>query len=77
MVEFGTQVCLIISISHFWKKSGLKSELVPLLNLLMGLLLTFFTMEDFNLMNLIQQGLLLGLSASGVYDAGKCFKSHH
>jgi len=77
MIDFSVKICLIMSIAHIWKKSGLKTELIPLLNILIGLLLTFFWLEDFDLMTLIQQGLVLGLSASGVYDVGSCFQKGH
>ena len=73
MVDFSVKVCLIMSIAQLWKKSGLKTELIPLLNILVGMLLTFFLLEDFNVTILLQQGLVLGLSASGVYDVGSCF----
>lgn len=74
MVDFGVKICLIMSVAQLWKRSGLKTELIPLLNVLIGLLLTFFWLEDFDFMILIQQGLILGLSASGVYDVGSCFR---
>ena len=74
MIDLGVKVCLIMSIAQLWKKSGLKTELIPLLNVSTGLLLTFFWLEEFNLMIFIQQGLILGLSASGVYDVGSCFR---
>ena len=73
MVEHGIMVCLIMSIAQILKKLGLRSEIIPLLNILIGVMMALFWLETTDLITRISQGLVLGLLASGVYDAGKCF----
>ena len=74
MIDFGAMVCIVMCVAQLWKKSGLKKELIPLLNLLVGLLLSFIWFGDLSYPELIQQGLIVGLSASGVYEVGACLK---
>ena len=74
MVEFGTFVCLIMIIAQTWKKLGLNTDLIPLLNVILGLILSYVFFNDLNHLYRLQQGIVIGLSASGIYDIGKCFK---
>jgi len=73
MVEHGVMVCLIMSTAQVLKKLGLRSEVIPLLNILFGVLMALFWIDEPDLITRISQGLVLGLMSSGVYDAVSCF----
>jgi len=74
MVEFGTLVCLIMVIAQTWKKLGLNADLIPLLNVIIGLILSLIFFGELEFLYRLKQGLMIGLSATGTYDIGKCFK---
>lgn len=76
MVEHGVMVCLIMSTAQVLKKLGLRSEVVPLINILFGVLIALFWVDAPDLITRVSQGLVLGLTASGVYDAVKCFDKY-
>jgi len=73
MIEFSAMVGLVIVVAQIWKKIGLSTELIPLLNVCIAVVLSLIFFDEFELSYLIQQGILIGLSASGIYDVGKCF----
>ena len=63
---------IIIGASQMAKGLGVKCKYIPLLNLALGLILSAFIM-GFNSESLLQ-GLIVGLSASGLYDQTKIMK---
>ena len=67
-------IALVIGLTQVMKKAGLKTKLVPLVSLLFGLGLSFlYTYSEglgFNWL-VIQEGLIVGLSACGLYSGTK------
>ena len=74
MLEFGTLVYLIMVIAQTWKKLGLNADLIPILNVILGLILSLILFGELEFLYRIKQGLMIGLSASGTHDIGRCFK---
>jgi len=74
MVEYSLLTCIVIAVAQLWKKVGLNTDLIPLLNICVATLLSIIFTADLELLSRIQQGLIIGLAASGTYDLGKCFK---
>jgi len=70
-VEVGIFILLIIGISEVVKNLGLKCKYIPLFNLVLGILMSTFFMTDLALRKSILQGLIIGLSASGLFDQTK------
>jgi len=67
-------VGIIMGISQLLKKTGLDPRVIPIFNVLLGTGLSLLYVNDFGFLGSIQQGLLIGLSASGVYDVCVSFK---
>jgi len=76
MVDFSMMVGIVMGVSQLLKKTGLNTQIIPIFNVLVGMLLSILCM-DLSLMESLQQGLLIGLSASGVYDVCTSFKKKY
>jgi len=74
MVEFSVMVSLTIVVAQMCKKLGLSIDFLPLLHLCLAIILALVFLNELIILNRIQQGILIGLSASGVYDMGMCIK---
>jgi len=68
MVDFSVIVAIVIGAAQLSKKVGFNPELIPLLNVLMGMALSMLLLNEPTMLENVQQGLLIGLSASGFYD---------
>jgi len=71
MIETGILIAIIVGISQIVKTLGLKTKYIPLLNLILGIVLTVFLTSHVSLQEGILQGLIIGLSASGLFDQTK------
>ena len=71
MMELGVLVAVIIGTAEIAKGLGAKPKYIPLFNLVFGLILSAFIV-GFNQEALLQ-GVIIGLSASGIYDQSKIF----
>ena len=71
MTEFSLMICIVMSVAQLWKKMKLNVDLIPLLNILVAMILSFIWLTDLELSFRLQQGLIIGLSASGVYETCK------
>jgi len=74
MNDFGVMISVLMIIAQFFKKIGLKSELIPLLNLILGVLFSIVWSDNYDLNRSVQLGLMVGLSASGMYDTCMVFE---
>jgi len=74
MIEVSALICLVMVIAQAWKKLGLNRDLIPLLNVISGLFLSLLFFNELEILCRIQQGVMIGLAASGIYDIGTCFK---
>jgi len=77
MIEFSAMVGLVIVVAQIGKKMGLSADLIPLLNICVALALSLIFFSGLETSYRVQQGILIGLSASGIYDVGKCFTERH
>ena len=68
MADFSVITTLVIGIAQLSKKMGFNPCLIPLLNVVIGMTLSLFLLRDSTLLDSIQQGLMIGLSASGFYE---------
>ncbi|MHA6260838.1 hypothetical protein ACXYMX_13215 [Sporosarcina sp. CAU 1771] len=62
---------LIIGIVQLLKITGLPKKMLPIVSLLFGLLAGIFYMHPGDIKGGILVGLMMGLSASGMYSGGK------
>jgi len=75
MIDVGVIVCMVMGIAQLWKKLKLNTNWIPVLNVLVALLLSLVWFDDLQLLFRLQQGLMIGLSASGAYDVCNSVKN--
>ena len=68
MTLFSIILCIVMSVAQLWKKLGLNTRLIPLVNVLVATTLSVIFSGGTGFLASIQQGLVIGLSASGMYD---------
>lgn len=73
MIEKSVMVAVIIGVSELVKKLGVPPKFLPLVNVGLGVIGSFF-LHDGELVGRIVQGVIIGLSASGLYDQKKILK---
>ncbi|CAM3936487.1 holin [Bacillus paramycoides] len=73
MVEISVIIAVVVSLSQVVKMLGLQTKYIPLLNLALGILLGVLFLP-FDIKMNVFQGLIIGLSASGLYDHSKITK---
>ena len=73
MTNFSMMVCLVMGIAQLCKKMGLNTRLIPLVNVLVATALSLIFPGGTSFLTSIQQGLLIGLAASGMYDVCMSF----
>lgn len=73
MIEITAMIGVVVGISQIAKTNGLQTKYIPLFNLTLGITLgVLFLSQDIK-MNLFQ-GMIIGLSASGLFDHTKIIK---
>lgn len=73
MIEITAMIGVVVGISQVVKTTGLQTKYIPLFNLTLGITLgVLFLSQDIK-MNLFQ-GMIIGLSASGLFDHTKIVK---
>ncbi|KIQ83121.1 holin [Bacillus sp. L_1B0_8] len=73
MIEITAMIGVVVGISQIAKTTGLQTKYIPLFNLTLGITLgVLFLSQDIK-MNLFQ-GMINGLSASGLFDHTKIIK---
>lgn len=68
------QVALIIGIAELWKRAGVPTRFIPLIDLALGLLsgsCVYGFMQGYPMVNSILIGIALGLSACGLFSGVK------
>lgn len=71
MIEKGILIAILIALSQVAKQLGVSTKYIPLFNLVLGLAMSTFFMGDLIMQERILQGLIIGLSASGLFDQSK------
>lgn len=64
-------VPVVIALVQVVKKFGINSKYAPVAAIAFGIGLTYLVLPDAILKDVLLQGLILGLSASGLYSGGK------
>ncbi|PFY63922.1 holin [Bacillus toyonensis] len=64
---------IVVGLSQIGKTIGLQTKYVPLLNVTLGILLGVLFLP-FDIKMNVFQGIIIGLSASGLYDHSKITK---
>ncbi|MBY0039181.1 holin [Bacillus cereus] len=73
MIEITATIGVVVGISQIVKTTGLQTKYIPLFNLTLGITLgVLFLSQDIKV-NLFQ-GIIIGLSASGLFDHTKIVK---
>ena len=73
MIEITAMIGVVVGISQIAKTTGLQTKYIPLFNLTLGITLgVLFLSQDIKV-NLFQ-GMIIGLSASGLFDHTKIVK---
>ena len=73
MIEISVMIAVVVGLSQVAKTIGLQTKYIPLLNLTLGIVLgVLFLPQDLK-MNVFQ-GIIIGLSASGLFDHTKILK---
>ncbi|EJQ55109.1 hypothetical protein [Bacillus mycoides] len=73
MFEITVMIGIVIGFSQIVKTIGLQTKYVPLLNLTLGIVLGVLFLP-FDIKMNVFQGIIIGLSASGLYDHSKITK---
>ncbi|MGW6151474.1 holin, partial [Bacillus mycoides] len=71
--EITVMIGIVVGLSQIAKTIGLQTKYVPLLNLTLGILLGVLFLP-FDIKMNVFQGIIIGLSASGLYDHSKITK---
>ncbi|KXY32230.1 holin [Bacillus cereus] len=73
MVSLAVMIGIIVGLSQIVKTIGLQTKYVPLLNLTLGIVLGVLFLGG-DIKTNIFQGIIIGLSASGLFDHTKITK---
>ncbi|EEM07896.1 holin [Bacillus pseudomycoides] len=73
MIEISVMIAIVVGLSQIAKTIGLQTKYIPLLNLTLGIVLgVLFLSQDIK--TSIFQGIIIGLTASGLFDHTKILK---
>ncbi|MED2841262.1 holin [Bacillus wiedmannii] len=73
MIEITAMIGIVVGVSQIAKTTGLQTKYIPLFNLTLGITLgVLFLSQDIK--SNILQGIIMGLSASGLFDHTKIIK---
>ncbi|MBE7123651.1 holin [Bacillus cereus] len=73
MIEITAMIGVVVGLSQIAKTIGLQTKYIPLFNLTLGITLgVLFLSQDIK--TNILQGIIMGLSASGLFDHTKIIK---
>ncbi|EJQ55445.1 hypothetical protein IEI_00708 [Bacillus wiedmannii] len=73
MVSLAVMIGIIVGLSQISKTIGLQTKYVPLLNLTLGIVLGVLFLDG-DIKTNVFQGIIIGLSASGLFDHTKIIK---
>lgn len=73
MVSLAVIIGIVIGLSQITKTIGLQTKYVPLLNLTLGTVLGVLFLDG-DIKTNVFQGIIIGLSASGLFDHTKIMK---
>ena len=73
MIEITAMIGVVVGISQIAKTTGLQTKYIPVFNLTLGITLGVLFLSQDTKMNIFQ-GIIIGLSASGLFDHTKIMK---
>ncbi|PEM14147.1 holin [Bacillus toyonensis] len=73
MVSLAVMIGIVVGLSQIVKTIGLQTKYVPLLNLTLGIVLGVLFLSG-DIKTNVFQGIIIGLSASGLFDHTKIMK---
>ncbi|EEM56221.1 holin [Bacillus thuringiensis] len=73
MVSLAVMIGIVVGLSQIVKTMGLQTKYVPLLNLTLGIVLGVLFLDG-DIKTNVFQGIIIGLSASGLFDHTKIMK---
>ncbi|MED0968574.1 holin [Bacillus paramycoides] len=73
MVSLAEIIGIVVGLSQIGKTIGLQTKYVPLLNLTLGIVLGVLFLDG-DIKTNVFQGIIIGLSASGLFDHTKIMK---
>ncbi|CAM4057617.1 holin [Bacillus albus] len=73
MVSLAVMIGIVVGLSQIVKTIGLQTKYVPLLNLTLGIVLGVLFLNG-DIKTNVFQGIIIGLSASGLFDHTKIMK---
>ncbi|HDR7847481.1 TPA: holin [Bacillus toyonensis] len=73
MVSLAVMIGVVVGLSQIAKTIGLQTKYVPLLNLTLGIVLGVLFLGG-DIKTNVFQGIIIGLSASGLFDHTKIMK---
>ncbi|MDZ5606863.1 holin [Bacillus pseudomycoides] len=73
MISLAVMIGIVIGLSQIAKTIGLQTKYIPLLNLTLGIALGVLFLGG-DLKTNVFQGIIIGLSASGLFDHTKILK---
>ncbi|PGY28493.1 holin [Bacillus cereus] len=73
MVSLAVMIGIVVGLSQIVKTVGLQTKYVPLLNLTLGIVLGVLFLDG-DMKTNVFQGIIIGLSASGLFDHTKIMK---
>ncbi|PER21903.1 holin [Bacillus thuringiensis] len=73
MVSLAVMIGIVVGLSQIVKTIGLQTKYIPLLNLTLGILLGVLFLDG-DIKTNVFQGIIIGLSASGLFDHTKIMK---
>ncbi|MGE6847720.1 holin [Bacillus tropicus] len=73
MVSLAVIIGIVVGLSQIVKTIGLQTKYVPLLNLTLGIVLGVLFLDG-DIKTNVFQGIIIGLSASGLFDHTKIMK---
>jgi NhaP-type Na+/H+ or K+/H+ antiporter len=71
MFEIGIILAVIVALSQLAKNLGTPAKFIPLVNIVLGLAAGLFVLDIQTVQEQIMTGLMIGLSASGLFDQTK------
>lgn len=73
MVSLAIMIGIVVGLSQIVKTIGLQTKYIPLLNLTLGIVLGVLFLDG-DIKTNVFQGIIIGLSASGLFDHTKIMK---
>ncbi|HHK5535004.1 TPA: holin [Bacillus mobilis] len=73
MVSLAVMIGIVVGLSQIVKAIGLQTKYIPLLNLTLGIVLGVLFLDG-DIKTNVFQGIIIGLSASGLFDHTKIIK---